>query len=750
MGHHQQQRIPISTLSPLPGPCCLPKWSAAHRLALFLIGIGGWFVGLGIVGHGTSGRAIAAEPPAIELQAIQPLAFEAGKTSPCRLLKGTFLDEAARLLFSHPGITASCKPAPLLPFDDQSQWAFGNFEITIAPEVPSGIYEVRAVGRMGVSNPLSILVTRTPLTGVVADPLATTHVETLAAGNSTTHFFQSSRRLEYALPVAEGETLQLWCWAHSLDSPAIPSLILRDPNGREVARQRAQGIGPVQMHYTSPTAGIYRLTIQDFLFRGGPEYQFVLSRPSHEEGIALQSGPQPHQPQWFDRQRWTEGSTPILFQEGQAAESPLAIPIPTLVHGAFEHAGDQDVVEWKATAGDELAVEVASRQLDNVTDIRMLLELIEQAPGTPEKRSRIAVVDDAPPIGGPALSLGRQDPTYVWKVDKPGTIRLTLQDLLNHSANQAKEYWLRVGPRQVAFRAYCYLPCPNNLPALAHPTGTYLARGDVGSIRVVVQRERGFDAPLQVQALGLPEGITSQPAMIHSSQTETELHFRVSESASAWEGPVEIQVATVEPTSVPSQSLATPCAIHLAASPERGLPRARQTQALYLAIRPDLAPMTLEFGSEKPVEVARGGNVEIPIRVLRRSGGTDKCLLRPAMLPSKTTMAEVTTDPKEPKEGEPNVSEGKATLQVAGDALPGDYTFWMVAETKVKMAINPEALARAEAYLSKLQGLKSAPACQYRDGHARCCYPDGHHTVGPNQKRDRPSRNPALSNNDAY
>ncbi len=69
-------------------------------------------------------------------------------------------------------------------------------------------------------------------------------------------------------------------------------------------------------------------------------------------------------------------------------------------------------------------------------------------------------------------------------------------------------------------------------------------------------------------------------------------------------------------------------------------------------------------------------------------------------------MAEVTLEAKAPTPNstEPNLSEGKAELQLGADTPSGEYTIWMVAETKIKMAINPQGVAKAEAEVEAFAG----------------------------------------------
>jgi len=71
---------------------------------------------------------------------------------------GADLDEARALLFSHPGISAQQRFGTKKPYEEVAPPVAMKFRVTIAADVPEGIYEVRAVGRFGLSNPRAFVV----------------------------------------------------------------------------------------------------------------------------------------------------------------------------------------------------------------------------------------------------------------------------------------------------------------------------------------------------------------------------------------------------------------------------------------------------------------------------------------------------------------------------------------------------------------------------------------------------------------
>src|SRR5262245_22474641 len=88
----------------------------------------------------------SAELPSIRFDRLTPLGAAAGTTVEVQVA-GRDTEELQGLLFDHAGLSAvSGEP--------------GRFKITVAADVPEGTYDVRLVGRYGVSNPRLFAVNR--------------------------------------------------------------------------------------------------------------------------------------------------------------------------------------------------------------------------------------------------------------------------------------------------------------------------------------------------------------------------------------------------------------------------------------------------------------------------------------------------------------------------------------------------------------------------------------------------------------
>ena len=176
--------------------------------------------------------------------------------------------------------------------------------------------------------------------------------------------------------------------------------------------------------------------------------------------------------------------------------------------------------------------------------------------------------------------------------------------------------------------------------------------------------------------------------------TEEALVITADESAAAWHGPVHI-VGRANFANKAIESRAKISTVCLTASSTRNRIQSRLTNQLHLSINEsDKAPVFAQLGDGNVLEVRQGTKLEIPVKLIRRAGGNVECILRPQNLPPKVKLGEV----KIAKDK----ADGKATIEVAGDAPLGEATLWMLGELKVAWRANPQTQTRAEQYLKQL------------------------------------------------
>ncbi|MBK7997137.1 MAG: PPC domain-containing protein [Verrucomicrobia bacterium] len=201
-----------------------------------------------------------AQLPIARVNTIFPSGGKAGSSLEVTA-GGSNLDDPARLHFTHSGLSA-------VPKGDG-----GAFAVTVASNVPPGVYEARFVGRFGMSNPRPFVVGQlpesiAPTTNTSAASVAELKLESTINGRvaaNTVSWFRFAAK--------KSQRVIIECLAESIDSRLDPVLAVSDSAGRELERSRTGGL----VDFIAPADGSYTLKVSDFLYRGGDEYFYRLT-----------------------------------------------------------------------------------------------------------------------------------------------------------------------------------------------------------------------------------------------------------------------------------------------------------------------------------------------------------------------------------------------------------------------------------------------------------------------------------------
>ena len=185
-----------------------------------------------------------------ELQTIFPAGGKQGTTVEVTLT-GANLEEAAALVFSHPGITGQASAAA---GEGQSRRSRRPADSTckIAGDVPTGVYEARFVGRWGVSNPRAFVVGH--LAETVKNEASKTRATAQPIGVDVTvnGRADAAARDYYRLTLKQGQRVLIECLAQRIDSRLDGTLVVLNAAGRELAYNRdSVGRDPL-IDFTAP------------------------------------------------------------------------------------------------------------------------------------------------------------------------------------------------------------------------------------------------------------------------------------------------------------------------------------------------------------------------------------------------------------------------------------------------------------------------------------------------------------------
>jgi len=191
-------------------------------------------------------------------------------------LAGSDLDGVDQLVFSHEGIKATPEMSDLDGILPEQRHMENEFVVEIAGDVPPGIYEARAVGVFGASNPRAFHVTK--LNEVAResknsdrDSAQVVEPGTIVSGNADGNYHF------YKLSLKANEPLLIDCYGERIDSRMDPTLRIYGPAGKELELIRdVAGRDPVRS-FTAPADGEYVVAVYDFLHRGGGDYFYRLA-----------------------------------------------------------------------------------------------------------------------------------------------------------------------------------------------------------------------------------------------------------------------------------------------------------------------------------------------------------------------------------------------------------------------------------------------------------------------------------------
>ena len=604
-----------------------------------------------------------AQLPEPKLNVVAPAGARASETVPVKIT-GTSTDDPA-LLFSHPGIQAvRDAKVPTL------------FNVSVAADVPPGAYDVRVLGKFGVSNPRRFEVGKFP--EVEASPKALTKAESQElAVPCVVHGNAAKQQVQwFKLPGAKGTELVLDCRAWDLDSRMDPLLVLHDETGRELARSRRR-----PLRWTPPADQPLFVSLRDFISNGGPEHFYRLHVGTGKDLPAAE----PARPLLL----WPNAAKALDEAEPNDPAHPQKTVLPLEVRGRFGPARDVDAFSFEAKKGEEWWVECVSSRLGLPTHPRVVIERVTKSADGAESFNTAVELADSPWFSGdPDFDGLHFDPIGKFAPKEDGTYRLTVRDLNNHTeGGPARSYALSIRKPDPDFALVCAVqtPIPNKGYATANgPVITVRAAnlrpGQTLPMRVLVVRRDGFQGRIQLSAENLPAGVTADACFIGTDQSEGTLLLRAAPDAPKWAGPIRIsgRASIAETERVRTARCSTPLWESTAGEflePGRG----RFAEELALAVVED-APVTSVLRVEQEqLESKPNDKLKLALRIDRPAPAGAPVKLKIQGLPG--------ADKAKPKDAEVPANEARTEyeLDLAPFKLsPGTYMVWFRGDDKIK------------------------------------------------------------------
>ncbi len=207
-----------------------------------------------------------AQLPTTQLTSVFPPGGKQG-TSVELTLAGADLDDCSRLLFSHSGITAQPKITSATSLEPARPVA-NQFLVKIAANVPPAVYEVRAAGRFGLSNPRAFVVGALPEISDASGNTTADKALDLPLGTTVNGHVEANNFAFLRLNLKKGERALIEVVARRIDSRLDSTVVLLGSSGRELKKvKEGAGSDPV-LDFTAPADGKYLLKLYDEIYGG--------------------------------------------------------------------------------------------------------------------------------------------------------------------------------------------------------------------------------------------------------------------------------------------------------------------------------------------------------------------------------------------------------------------------------------------------------------------------------------------------
>lgn len=248
----------------------------------------------GLVVFAACGTAAAQPPPpslpSPRVQHALPNGVKAG-TNVEVTVTGTDVEEPEKLLFAHPGLKGEYIKLPTEPTPDPKDpkktipppkatpAGPHKFKVTCAADVPPGVYDLRFVGKWGVSNPRAFVVGDLIEVSEKEPNNDTPEAQKIDIGTTVNGVISAPTDVDYtAFTGKKGQRVVIACQASSIDSKASPMIEVYNASGTKLAINRNYRDNDAVTDLVLPADGEYFVRLFQFTYTaGGPDYFYRLS-----------------------------------------------------------------------------------------------------------------------------------------------------------------------------------------------------------------------------------------------------------------------------------------------------------------------------------------------------------------------------------------------------------------------------------------------------------------------------------------
>jgi len=478
-----------------------------------------------------AGIVVAQAPPSIST--TRPLAVRPGQALDVAI-QGANLVGVSDIWTSFPSTTALV--------GDTKNKAQCVYKLTVPADAAVGIHALRIAGPGGLSPLKLILVDDIPTTAQAADNFSLDKAQALTLPAAVDGNTDALKVRTYKFTAEAGQTVSAEVVAKRIGSALDPLLRLLDGNGREMAYSDDEaGLnGDSRLHHTFVAKGEYTLEVRDIGWTGGAGHHYRLrvgdfpdvTSPyplgikrggsatvsfagSHIDGVQ----PVKLQLQADSTLDWitvgakraggqssglvtlavSNSDELVETEPNDSRDKATRVPLGANLNGRFDKAGDVDHFVVAAKKGQKFTFTGITRRVGSPAAV--YLKLLNST------GAKVAEVID----------LGITDSVINYTFPADGDYYVAVQDR-DQRGGGAFSYRVSVDATAVGFQLTA---------AAAHLN---IAVGGTAAVTVNVSRS-GYNGPITIAAIGLPEGISSTPTVIGSGRTNAVLTLTADDKA---------------------------------------------------------------------------------------------------------------------------------------------------------------------------------------------------------------------------
>ena len=626
--------------------------------------------------------SLHAQLPSAELHAVSPPVVAAGQTTEISLV-GANLDALEGLQLSDPRIKAERVLLPESEFRKQPVQNGTRFRLTVPPDFPEGVVEIRAAGYFGLSTsrPLTIVGSSTELVADAGNAHHSIESAPTLPREAVAHGNTDANQVDYwRFSAKKGERLLVHCWAERIDSRADATLKICDADGRALESVRDSiGRDPL-LDFTAPADGDYWIGVHDFLYNGGNTRPYLLqlsARPwidavfppagqqgqvmeatllgrnlpggSPGEGLSIDGKPVetlpvriqvPETPgaPGFEWMRPRSGLVPdfayrhqnsfpveIGFAEAKVIPVPNDAAIPTVtppceIAARFDSDGDTDEFRFLAKKGKTYTVEIIGDRLAGRIDPYLMVEKVGKTADGAETFAKVRDGDDTADRAGSAFDAGSRDIALTFGADQDGEYRITVVNQFQDGSAE-QHYRLVIREARPGFEALVITERQFLDTRQSYPAAPLLRKGGTVALRVVVDRTDGFAGSVTFTAEGLPEGVSCPPLTLAGKDSVGYLVCKAASDAAPWSGNVSVFASATIAGQETRQPVRGGAVVWGTGDTSKERVRSRLDVGIPLAVSAsETAPVSFEVGNDRNFSVTLGDTLEIPVKISGRNG----------------------------------------------------------------------------------------------------------------------------------